>query len=153
MGSNNCVNHLLCLTFPDINYIVVFTNNSIAATYIYVQYGGAISQYSFGLVAKVWNQQRYMGTHTISISTTCWNQVRGTFSSVTVTSTPGSNRDLYYGRIKAEVYVSFTTAFPIPVGGTIQIVFPSSVPRVYPHCRSMTNLGSNLYPQGAVYSG
>jgi hypothetical protein len=153
-NSNNCNNHILCLTFPDINYIVIQTaqaGNSWA--YIYVQYGGAISQNTFGMVAKIWNQQRYKGTQTLNISPACWTQLRGTFSSVTVTTTSGSGRDLYTSRRKAEAYVSFTTAHAIPVGGSIQIVFPSSVPRIYPHCRSMTNLGSKLYAQGATYSG
>lgn len=132
---------------------MVLSNNNHAAAWIYVQYGGAISQSSYGLVAKVWNQQRYMGTHTLTISTACWNQVHGTFTSVAVTTTPATNRDWYLGKRKAEAYVSFVTAYPIPVGGTIEIVFPSGVPRIYPHCRSMTNLGSKLYAQGTTYSG
>lgn len=36
-------------------------------------FGEAISQVQTNVVAKVWSQWRYKGTHTIRISTTCWN--------------------------------------------------------------------------------
>jgi hypothetical protein len=118
-----------------------------------VQASNAYSQVQTGLVAKIWNQQRYMGTHTINISPTCWYQLHGTFGSVTVTTTTGSGRELYLNKRKVEAYVSFTTNYIIPLGGTLQIYFPSGVPRIYPHCRSMNNLGSALTAIGATENG
>jgi len=49
--------------------------------------------------------------------------------------------------------VNFYLGQPVPQGGTIQINFPTSVPTVYPHCRSMTNLNSAASVGGASYSG
>jgi hypothetical protein len=120
---------------------------------MYLNAGNAISQYTTNLVAKVWYNQRYIGTHTIQLSPSCWNQLIGSFSSVSIGSTSGNNYDLYYNRRRSEVYVYFTTTYYLPSTGSIIINFPTSIPRIYPHCRSMTNLGSLLYAQGTSYNG
>jgi len=148
--NNNCTNHIRCLTFPDINYIIINTMNSNNQVQIYAQFGNAISQVTTNMVAKVWNSQRYMGNHTINISPTCWNQLLGTMSSVTLRTTPNTGKDYYIGRRKAEFYTQFTVQYAVPVGGTISIVFPSKIPKIYPHCRSMTNLGSVLVAEGTT---
>ncbi len=49
--------------------------------------------------------------------------------------------------------VSFYTDNGIPAGGSIEIVWPTSITQVYPHCRSMINQGSLLYAQGQTYNG
>ena len=43
------------------------------------------------MVAKVWSEWRYKGTHTIRISTTCWNQIRSTPTNVNLYSTTGNS--------------------------------------------------------------
>ena len=105
------------------------------------------------MVARIWNQYRYMGTQTIQVSPTCWNQIRSGPSSVSIYSTPNSGNDYYVGRRRIEVRVNFYLGQPVPAGGTIQINFPTSVTVVYPHCRSMTNLGSAATVGGASYTG
>lgn len=49
--------------------------------------------------------------------------------------------------------VSFTLDNYLPAGGSIEIVWPTKVPKVYPNCRSMTNYGSALTAQGRSYNG
>jgi hypothetical protein len=49
--------------------------------------------------------------------------------------------------------VSFVLQNIVPVGGTVQIVWPTRVPAAYPHCRSMTNLGSALTASSQLYNG
>lgn len=41
----------------------------------------------------------------------------------------------------------------VPVGGSIEIKWPSSIPRAYPHCRSATNQGSALFASGGSENG
>ena len=115
--------------------------------------GGAISQYTTNLVAKLWSNTRYIGTHTIQLSPTCWNFLYGPHNSVGISSMASNSYDAYLNKRKFQVKVTFTTTYPIPVTGSIIINFPASIPRIYPHCRSMTNLGSALYAQGTSYNG
>jgi hypothetical protein len=89
------------LAFPDINYFIIWGYNSNYYVALYVDIGNAISQYPTSLTAKVWISQRYMGIHTITLSTTCWNQLIGTFSSVSVVTTSSNSWDLYLGKRKA----------------------------------------------------
>lgn len=156
-NSNYCHGsyYYICLSFVDINYFVIWVR-SASRYYVemYFQAGGAISQVTTNIVAKMWYNQRYIGTHTVQLSPTCWNQLRGGLSSVSVASTAGNNRDMWLGKKRAEVRVSFTTQNPIPATGSIVIVWPTNIPRIYPHCRSMTNLGSALYAHGSTnYDG
>lgn len=53
--------------------MVVYSNSDSYYVYLYAMFGEAISQVQTNVVAKVWSQWRYKGTHTIRISTTCWN--------------------------------------------------------------------------------
>jgi len=75
--------HNRCLTFVDINYIVIWARHNAGGYYVRIpiMLGPAISQVQTTMVAKIWNQKRYVGTNTINITPTCWNQIRGTFSS------------------------------------------------------------------------
>lgn len=85
-----------CLAFPDINYFVIsVASSSRYYVRMYLMAGGAISQVTTNLVSKIWYNQRYLGTHTIQITPTCWNQLIGSMSSVSIASTAGSGRDLY----------------------------------------------------------
>lgn len=90
-----------CLTFPEINYIVVWGYTSNYFVQIYANFGAAISQATTNLIARVWNQQRLTGFHTIQITPTCWNQLLGAFSSVSIGSTTSTNYDQYLNRRKA----------------------------------------------------
>ena len=155
--SNNYCNtssgyFILCLAFPDVNYFVIWGYHSNHDVRLYVDFGQAISQTATSMVAKIWNQQRYIGTHTITISTTCWNQLYGDPTSHSFTSSGGSY-DRYESKREAEMSIYWTTEHGIPEGGTVQIVFPTRVPKAYPHCRSMTNLGSTLTAIGGNYNG
>lgn len=140
------------MAFPDINYIIVKAKGN-SYVEMYVDAGNAISQYTTYITAKVWINQRFVGNHTISLSPTCWNQLIGAFTSVGVSSTSSNGWDLQLGKRRTEVIVSFTTTENLPAGGTVLIVWPSSIPRIYPHCRSMTNLGSALVAEGTDYNG
>jgi hypothetical protein len=120
---------------------------------LYIDAGNAISQYNTNLAAKVWINQRFIGTHTITISPTCWNQLIGAFTSVGVTTTSSNGWDRQLGKRRAEVIVTFTTTENLPDTGTVLINWPTSIPRIYPHCRSMTNLGSALVAEGTSYNG
>lgn len=120
---------------------------------MYIDAGNAISQAITTITAKVWINQRFVGNHTISLTTTCWNQLIGAFTSVGVSTTSSNSYDLQLGKRRTEVIVSFTTTENLPVGGTVLINWPTSIPRIYPHCRSMTNLGSTLVAEGTAYNG
>jgi hypothetical protein len=138
-----------CLAFPDINYYIISVNN--ANRYfveLYLTAGNAISQITTNLVAKMWYNQRYLGTHTIQFSWGCWVQLQGALSSIGIGSIASNAYDSYINRRRVEIQVSFTTQYYLPSTGSILINFPSGVPRIYPHCRSMNNLGSTLFAQG-----
>lgn len=155
-NNNNCSGsyYNYCLAFPDINYFIIW---GFGQSYVkmYIDAANAISQYNTNLVAKVWINQRYIGTHTITITPSCWNQLRGTPSSVTVKTTSSNEWDLQLGKRRAEVSVSFYISTTLFDGGSLLINWPSSIPRVYPHCKSMTNLGSDLVVRnsGGSYDG
>lgn len=95
----NTTNYGLCLTFPDINYIVIYvTSSSGWYVDIKVQYPNSVSQLQTNMVARVWNQYRYMGNQVLQVTTTCWNQLLSSPSSVSIGSTPGNSQDYYKGK-------------------------------------------------------
>lgn len=49
--------------------------------------------------------------------------------------------------------IDFNVRHIVPKGGSIQIKWGSNVPKAYPHCRSMTTLGSILTAEGGSYNG
>lgn len=142
------------MAFPDINYFIIhLASTSRYYVALYLTAGGAISQVTTNLVAKMWSNKRYIGTHTIQITPTCWNQLYGSINSVGIGSIASNSYDAYLNKRRFQVQVTFTTSYNIPATGSIVIKFPTSIPRIYPHCRSMTNLGSTLYAQGTSYNG
>lgn len=146
-SSNDCHSsyYYYCLSFPDINYFIIKSKSSNAyRMYLYLQAAGALSQAITNLVAKVWYNQRYRGVHTLQLSTACWSELQGDFTSISISSTANSNNDRYKNKRRSEVQISFRTEYYIPSTGTVLIRFPPSIPRIYPHCRSMNNLGSSL---------
>jgi hypothetical protein len=56
-----------------------------------LDFGPAFSQAPTTLTAKVWNQKRYIGTHTLTISSTCWWMMNGAISGLSI-STATSNQ-------------------------------------------------------------
>ena len=66
-----------------------------------------------------------------------------TFNSL---SSVGSNKILNINKERAEVIISFTTKNFVPSSGTLEIVFPNTVTKVYANCRSATStsIGSLL---------
>lgn len=91
-GSNSCSSsyYYVCLSFPDINYFVIWVKSS-ADYYVnmYVNFGAAISQVSTYMKVKEWNQGRYVALRTITISPTCWNQIRSAPTSFSAATTTG----------------------------------------------------------------
>lgn len=45
---------------------------------------------------------------------------------------------------KVEVNFNVTTTNIVPIGGAVEIIFPTRIPNVYPHCRSSITVGSGL---------
>jgi hypothetical protein len=67
----------------------------------------------------------------------------GTFTTFSITL-EGSSVKADLGREKTPILISFRPKSIIPQTGTIEIVFPPSVNKIYPHCRSAIGLGSTL---------
>jgi hypothetical protein len=153
-SSTNCNTSYfnLCLAFPDINYFVIWSKSDSYWARLDVVFGEAISQRQTTMVAKVWSSWRYMGTRTINISPTCWNQIVSTPTNFNIAAT-SSNYAYFQSRRKLEVQVQFQLQEPLPSDGSIEIKFNSNVPMVYPHCRSVTGMGSALNAQGSTNNG
>ncbi len=65
----------------------------------------------------------------------------------------GLSEKLDISRTRCEIVVSFTTTNLIPATGSIEIVFPSSVTKIYADCRSATGWGSALFAAAGSPSG
>jgi hypothetical protein len=75
-NNNDCHSsyYYYCLSFPDINYFIIKSKSHNAyRMYLHLQTTGALSQATTNLVAKVWYNQRYRGTHTLQLSQACWD--------------------------------------------------------------------------------
>lgn len=141
------------MAFPEISYLIFysFTDNWLTQMDNYLP--KAISQANYNIPALVWQGQRYKGIDYITMNMNCQDDYLGSFVGYSGASAIGLSDYNHPNRIKHQVKVDFTLRHVVPVGGTIQIVWPSSVTAAYPHCRSMTNLGSQLYAKGQTYNG
>lgn len=141
-----------CLIFPEINYIIVWAYRNDYYVYYDVKMADALSQAETKLVARIWQNGRFMGFDHLLISAANWFEIRGDIYGYSFSSV-GNTWERAKGRTKTEMQVSFRTDNGIPAGGSIEIIWPTSVPKAYPHCRSMISQGSVLYAQGQTYNG
>ena len=142
-----------CTSFPDINYIIIHSKSDNFDTRMYVRTTYAISQVATTVTALIWHNQRYRGIDYITFTTSCYNEVRGTLQNYYGVSTVRGSGALREGNRKHQVKIDFQVRHQVPAGGSIVVVWPSSIPNVYEHCRSMTNVGSQLYAEGGNYNG
>lgn len=96
-GTNYCNNSYfkMCLSFPDINYIIIWSISNNYYANIQVQYGPAISQTTTNMIVKIWNAGRYVGNRILQITPTCWNKIRSAPSSLSVSGTTALGNDYY----------------------------------------------------------
>lgn len=136
--------HYECMAFPDISYYIIYTfsNNNLVLMDTYLP--KATSQVNYNVPALVWQSNRYRGIDYLTMTSNCRYDYLGTFVGYNGMSTVGLSNSQQPNKIKYQIQVDFQLRHAVPVGGTIQIVFPSSVTAAYPHCRSMTNEGSSL---------
>lgn len=144
--------HSLCLVFPQINYIVIMATANQTYVQPYVYFPSSISQVATTYNNLVWNNGRYLGKVVTTLSWSRWSEIRGGISSPTV-YVEGVGNKAVMGRRNTPVNVEFTTTNLIPATGSIEVKFPSAVPVVYSHCRSVITRGSGLFSAGGSYSG
>lgn len=113
----------------------------------------ATTQVNYNIPALVWQAGRYKGTDIIVMNDYCQDDYRGSLSSYNAVGTVGYGQEVRVGKRKLQVKIDFTLRHAVPVGGTIQVVWPTSVTAAYPHCRSMSNYGSVLYAKGQTENG
>ena len=66
------------MAFPDINYIIIHSKSNNFDTRMYVRTTYAISQASTTVPSLIWQNNRYRGIDYITMTTSCYNEVRGT---------------------------------------------------------------------------
>lgn len=146
--------HYQCMSFPEINYIVVQSYSNQTYVRPYVIFPASISQTATTYYNLVWANNRYLGRVVTTLSWSRWSEIMGAlaFGTGNVYVEISTYKQVRTRR-EVEINVDFTTVNPIPVGGTIEVKFPTSVPVVYTHCRSSITKGSRLYSAGGTYSG
>ena len=145
--------HTECMSFPDSSYIVVESFVNLGYVQMDIRYPLAISQPNYNIKALVWQGGRYRGIQWITMNSGCQNEFRGTLSSYSGAVTVEESYALTINKRKIQVKMTFVLRHTVPLGGTIQIVWPTGVPAAYPHCRSMTGQGSNLFAQDGSENG
>lgn len=130
------------MAFPEISYLIFYSFSDNYVTLMDSYLPRAISQPNYNIAALVWQNQRYKGIDYITINMNCQDDYQGSFSNYYGVSAIGYSDYNHPNRRRHQVKVDFVLKHIVPVGGTIQIVWPSSVTAAYPHCRSMVNLGS-----------
>lgn len=104
------------------------------------------------MVARIWQNGRFMGFDHILIYAGNWFEIHGDIHSYSF-ATLGNTWERAIGRRRTEMIVVFYTDNGIPAGGSIEIVWPTGIPKAYPHCRSMISQGSVLTAQGQSSNG
>lgn len=61
-----------CYVFPEINYIIIHAFSASHWTSMYVKIGTAISQQDTLLIARIWQNGRFMGFDRLTIATSNW---------------------------------------------------------------------------------
>jgi hypothetical protein len=135
----------LCITATEVNYVLVKAKANPASFKVFIRnYPLSISQVETFFQASVIEQGRYTGEIIYNITKYRWSQLQKniTFNYV---SASGSALKLDLNKKYTEILVSFTTVCAVPSSGTIEIIFPPSISKIYPNCRSATGLGSGLF--------
>ena len=133
-----------------------FTNPSNDAQYVAVnlQLPKAVAQFNYNIPAMIWQGGRYLYINNINMHTGCQNEFRGTMSSTMAVSIPDANGYANdYNKKRMQMKIEFNVRHEVPKGGTVEVVWGSNVPKAYPHCRSMTNIGSVLTAEGGSENG
>jgi hypothetical protein len=104
--------------------------------------------------AMVIEQGRYTGKLIYNISASFrWNSLQGSLDPTKFDVQPvGLSQKLDINKQRVEIIVKFRTTNYIPSTGTIEVNFPASISKVYPHCRSSIETGSVL-SSAAGFSG
>ena len=99
----------------------------------------ALSQANFNVPSLYWSGGRYKGIDYITMNWNCQSNYLGSFVGYNGMSSVGLSNSQHPNKRKFQIQVDFQLRHAVPVGGSIQIVFPSSVSAAYPHCRSMVS--------------
>ena len=67
----------------------------------------ATSQYATTIPALIWHNNRYRGADIITLSSTCYNEVRGTLRNYYGVSSVHSSSSVKEGKRKHQVYIDF----------------------------------------------
>ncbi|KAL4494248.1 hypothetical protein ABPG73_018767 [Tetrahymena malaccensis] len=139
-----------CLTFPQINWVVLHISASLAANTMYANNDvliqvlpQSVPQITTTYQSYVWQGRFFRGYVTHQITPQQWLQLIGTIKNYGLKQLD-SPQKLVKGRTRVEVNFNFTNSNFIPYYGAIQIRFPSRVPTIQSHCRSSLTVGSGL---------
>ncbi|EWS73605.1 hypothetical protein TTHERM_000252299 (macronuclear) [Tetrahymena thermophila SB210] len=146
-----------CLTFPQINWVVMSISTDLAVNNMYASNDvliqilpQSVPQIATTYKSYVWQGRLFRGYVTHQITPQQWLQLIGTIKNYGLTQID-SPQMLVKGRKRVEVNFNFTNSNFIPNQGAIQIIFPSRIPSIYSHCRSSITVGSGLYSKSGPY--
>ncbi|KAL4462636.1 hypothetical protein ABPG74_000466, partial [Tetrahymena malaccensis] len=146
-----------CLTFPQINWIVMHISSSLAANQMYGSNYVLISQLPISIPqvtvtynSYVWQNRFFVGYVTNMITPQQWLQLIGQIKNAYLVQLD-SPMKLVKGRKRVEVNFNFTIQNFIPSTGAIQIRFPQRIPSIQSHCRSSITIGSGLQQASGNY--
>ena len=143
-----------CVAAPDVNYVLVKARMNPSFFEINIKdYPLGISQSDSKFYSMIIESGRYNGNieYVMGIDKR-WLDIRGdiVFNYIQPVGLIEKS-DIYKERF--HVAVQFTTANYIPETGSIEIVFPASVTKIYPYCRSDTSNVSSLLKTVSTTSG
>ena len=143
-----------CVSAPDVNYVLVKARTNPCFFEIKIKdYPLGISQSDSKFYSMIIEAGRYKGDIEYIISPEKrWLDIRGdiVFNYI---QPVGLIQKANIQKERFHVAIKFTTANYIPETGTIAIVFPPSVTKIYPYCRSVTSNASSLLKTVSGTSG
>lgn len=143
-----------CVSAPDVNYVLVKARMNPSFFEIKINdYPLGISQQDSKFYSMIIESGRYKGNIEYIISREKrWLDIRGdlVFNSI---QPLGMIEKSNIQKERFHVAIKFTTTNYIPATGSIAIVFPASVTKVYPYCRSDTSNLSSLLKTVSATSG
>ncbi|EWS73604.1 hypothetical protein TTHERM_000251239 (macronuclear) [Tetrahymena thermophila SB210] len=139
-----------CLTFPQINWVVMHINTNLVANVMYASNDvliqvlpQSVPQITTTYQSYVWQGRFFRGYVIHQVTPQQWLQLVGTIRNYGLTQLDSPNK-LVKGRTRVEVNFNFTNSNFIPYYGAIQIRFPSRIASIQSHCRSSITVGSGL---------
>ncbi|KAL4505213.1 hypothetical protein ABPG72_016280 [Tetrahymena utriculariae] len=146
-----------CLTFPQINWVVMHVNTNLAANTMYASNDvfiqllpQSVPQVTTTYNSYVWQNRFFVGYVTHQITPQQWLQLIGQITNAQLIQLD-SPMKLVKSRTRVEVNFNFTVQNFIPSTGAIQIRFPSRIPSIQSHCRSSITVGSGLQQASGNY--